>query len=199
MKTTTKQLQAIAKTMLWLLLIGGSVLFTSCKQSEKTEETITTNETQTDTIAAENGENSSDDMFLTEAAAINLEEIELGKLAQNRATTKEVKDFGKMMVDGHTKSLNELKDLAAKKGITLPQDVSEEGKNTLDELTKSDAKTFEKTYMAKMVEGHTETIRKFEDARDNAADADVKAWATKTLPDLQMHLQHAVTVQQKIN
>ena len=199
MKTITKQLQAIAKTMLCLLLIGGSVLFTSCKQSEKTEETITTNETQTDTIAAENGENSSDDMFLTEAAAINLEEIELGKLAQNRATTNEVKDFGKMMVDGHTKSLNELKGLAAKKGITLPQDVSEEGKNTLDELTKSDAKTFEKTYMAKMVEGHTETIRKFEDARDNAADADVKAWATKTLPDLQMHLQHAVTVQQKIN
>lgn len=200
MKTTNfpKPFNAIARQGLFLLLIGAGTFFTSCKQGEKTEETVTVNETQTDTIVDGGNENTNDDQFLSEAAAINLEEIELGRLAEKRATSKEVKEFGKMMVDGHTKSLNELKTLAATKGVSLPQQVDEKGKTAIDELTKADA-SFEKLYMDKMVNGHTETITKFEAASQSAADTDVKDWATKTLPDLKMHLEHAVMVQQKIN
>lgn len=196
---TTRHFVNPFKAGLLLLLIGTATFVSSCKQGEKTEETVTTNETQTDTIVDAGNETTNDDMFLTEAALVSIEEIELGKLAQKLAASKEVKDFGKMMVDGHTKSLNELKTLAAQKGITLPQLVDEKGKSTIDELAKADAKTFEKSYMDKMVNGHTETIAKFEAVSANAGDTDVKAWATKTLPDLKMHLEHAVEVQQKIN
>lgn len=209
MKTSTQikaNFKTTIKTGIFLVLLAGSTFFISCKQVSKTEnvenntaeQTDALTEEQTDTTAVNQGKNDTDNLFLAEAATINMEEIELGKLAQNKAASKDVKDFGKMMVDGHTKSLNELKDLATKKGVTLPQEVSEKGKNNLDELTKTDSKSFDKMYTSKMVDGHKESIMKFETARDNTADADIKSWTIKTLPDLQMHLDHAVMVQKKI-
>jgi putative membrane protein len=207
MKTATlltENFIAGAKTYFFLGCLAASLFLTSCKQGDKTQDGDYNGEMQTDSVAAPQnndtlqGNNDNDKMFLTEAAIINMEEIELGKLAQNRASTKDVKDFGKMMVDGHTKSLNELKDLAAQKGISLPQEVDEKGKNTRDELTKADAKSFEEMYIDKMVTGHKDAISKFETERDNTSDADIKAWTVKTLPDLQMHLDHAIMVQKKI-
>jgi putative membrane protein len=204
---TSKQLienfKAVVKTGLLVMLLAVSTFLTSCKKQRDevpNDDQVIENrdEVQADTAAVSQGDKESDNSFLAEAATINMEEIELGKLAQTKAASKDVKDFGKMMVDGHTKSLNELKDLASKKGISLPQDVSEKGKATKDELMKADAKSFDKQYISKMVDGHRDAISKFESARDNSADADVKAWATKTLPDLQMHLDHAQMVQKKV-
>ena len=58
-----------------------------------------------------------DAQFLVEVAEINLEEIQLGQLAQSKSTKKEVKDLAKMMEDGHSKSLDQLKELATKKHL----------------------------------------------------------------------------------
>lgn len=195
MKTTT--LKKLCPAGLAAVLLAG-LLFISCRQQNKDQDADGNTGVKTDTTSAVAENDQEDAAFLIDAANVNMEEIELGKLAQDRAASKDVKDFGKMMVDGHTKSLNELKDLAANKGIDLPKDINEKGKATKEELAKADAKSFEKMYIDKMVDGHKETIAKFETARDNASDADVKAWAGKTLPDLQMHLDHAVTVQKKI-
>jgi putative membrane protein len=202
---TSKEIEnfkAAVKTGLLVMLLTTGTLVTSCKQRDEVpnddnQVTESSNEVQADTASVSQG-NESDNSFLAEAAIINMEEIELGKLAQTKSASKDVKDFGKMMVDGHTKSLGELKDLASKKGVDLPQDVSEKGKATKEELMKADAKSFDKQYMSKMVDGHQDAISKFESARDNSADADVKAWATKTLPDLKMHLEHAQMVQKKV-
>jgi putative membrane protein len=192
-----------ARTCLLLVCLFAGILLVCCKKGDKTENDYN-NEVITDSVGTppSNDElQSSDDndkTFLTEAANINMEEIELGKLAQRRASSTDVKDFGKMMVDGHTKSLNELKNLAEQKDVALPQEASQEGKSTLEELTKADAKSFERMYMDKMVAGHKDAISKFESTRDNTSDADVKAWIIKTLPDLQMHLDHAEMVAKKI-
>jgi putative membrane protein len=206
MKTKTQPIEnfkAAVKTGLLLLLLAASTLVTSCRQRDENpnadnQDIENNDEMKTDSAAVSQGDMENDNSFLAEAATINMEEIELGNLAQNKSASKDVKDFGKMMVDGHTKSLNELKDLASKKGVSLPQDVSEKGKATKEELMKADAKSFDKQYISKMVDGHKDAISKFETARDNSADADVKAWAIKTLPDLHMHLDHAQMVQKKV-
>jgi putative membrane protein len=179
--------------------VFASLFFISCKQSDNTPDTKSTETDQTDSVDVAPGQRHDDNAFLADAAIVNMEEIELGKLAQSRSASRDVKDFGEMMVEGHTKSLNELKDLASKKGISLPQDISEKGKKIHDELTNAQAKDFDKMYIDEMVKGHKETISKFEDARNNASDTDVKSWAEKTLPGLKMHLDHAVMAQEKIN
>lgn len=187
------------RTYTVLAIAAATTLFYSCKQGENTQgaEEDATEQTADDTATMQDTKES-DASFLAEATIINMEEIDLGKLAQTKAVSKDAKDFGTMMVDGHSKSLDELKGLAEQKGVSLPKDVSEKGKATKAELTKTNGKEFDKMYAAKMVDGHKEAIAKFEAARDNTTDADIKSWIEKTLPDLQMHLEHAQMVHDKM-
>src|SRR5687768_1352677 len=67
--------------------------------------------------------------FLVEAAAINLEEIKLGELAQQKGTMADTKALGKMMVDEHKTALADLKALAADKSITIPEVITEDGQD----------------------------------------------------------------------
>ena len=62
----------------------------------------------------------SDPDFIKEAAMGGMAEVELGKLAATKATNAEVKKFAQMMVTDHSKANDELKALAAKKGIAAP-------------------------------------------------------------------------------
>lgn len=62
--------------------------------------------------------------FVKDAAEGSAMEIELGKLAQKKASSDAVKDFGKRMVEDHTKASEELKRAAAKANIPVPADTS---------------------------------------------------------------------------
>lgn len=200
MKTKNQTLEErkfIFKLTTFAILLVTSLVFNSCKKGEETDPkdaAIDQNEAKFE----DNNAKEDDAEFLVTAATINLEEIELGKLAQTKASSQEVKDFGKMMVDGHTKSLNELNALAASKQVTLPQQVSDDAKETYKDLTEEGAKDFDKRYVTKMVNGHKDAISKFESAEKDTKDADVKAWVSKTLPDLHTHLEHAQALDEKI-
>jgi putative membrane protein len=200
MKTKIQTLKTnkifLTSSILTTLLV--IVLFTSCKKAEpKDPEEVATD--QNEAKFEDNNKKENDAEFLVAAASINLEEIELGNLALTKAQSQEVKDFGKMMVDGHTKSLNELKGLATTKQITIPQQLTDEGKELYSALSEEKGKDFDKKYVDKMVKGHKDAISKFEKAANDSKDPDVKAWASATLPDLNMHLEHAVTLQEKLD
>jgi len=140
--------------------------------------------------AFDNRKDEKDAQFLVEAAEINLEEIQLGQLAQTKSTDAEVKKIGKMMVADHTKSLTELKALATKKGIAIPTTLTEDGQDAYNKLTDKKEKDFNEDYCDMMVKGHKKAINKFEKASENAEDAEIKAWATASLPKLRAHLDH---------
>src|SRR5512142_474299 len=63
---------------------------------------------------------SGDTSFLKEAARGGLLEVELGKLAAEKAGSDKVKEFGKRMEDDHGKANADLKQLAADKAVKLP-------------------------------------------------------------------------------
>lgn len=134
-----------------------------------------------------------DAQFLVEAAEINLEEIHLGQLAQTKSTDGQVKKLGKMMENDHTRSLNELKALASKKGIAIPTTLTEDGKDAYNKLNDRKEDKFNEDYCDMMVKGHKDAIDKFEKASENAEDADIKAWAISSLPKLRAHLDHLNT------
>lgn len=129
--------------------------------------------------------------FLVEAAAINLEEIKLGELAQQKGMMDDTKALGKMMVKEHTAAMKELKTLAESKSITIPQVLTEEGLDAYDDLNEENGMKFDEEYASMMVRGHKSAIRKFENASSNAEDPDIRNWATSMLPALRAHLENS--------
>lgn len=138
-----------------------------------------------------------DAQFLVDAAEINYQEMELGELAQSNGYDSVVKKLGKMMVEEHIRLSNDLKRLAADKGIILPEAVSDKGRKECDRLSKKTGEGFDKEYCDKMVEGHKKAISKFEDAARDGADKDIKDWAFSSLPVLSKHLDHFLACHKK--
>ena len=127
--------------------------------------------------------------FMNSAAPGNMAEVELGKMAASKAQNPEVKAFGQKMVEDHTKANDELKQIAAQKKVMLPPDVMPAHKQLMEKLSKLSGADFDKEYVAAMVVAHEKDVAAFENVSKTAADADVKAFATKTLPTLKMHLE----------
>jgi putative membrane protein len=135
--------------------------------------------------------------FMTDAATGGMEEVELGRLAAQKAQSADVKKFGQKMVDDHSKANNELKELAAKKGVTLPTDMKDEQKEDKDKLSKLSGADFDKEYMKMMVDDHDKDVKAFQDEAADGGDADVKSFASKTLPTLQEHQRMAKEIKGK--
>jgi putative membrane protein len=132
--------------------------------------------------------------FAVEAASGSMMEVELGKIAQDKATNPRIKDFGGMMVKDHSDANDELKRVAEQKNITLPTGVSNEQQKDIDNLNKKTGKDFDKAYMKMMLDDHKKDIKKFEKAGNDLKDADIKSFAMKTLPTLQKHLDSAKAI-----
>jgi putative membrane protein len=135
-----------------------------------------------------------DSKFAVSAASGGMTEVQLGELAQQKASSQRVKDFGAMMVRDHTKANDELKSLAGMKNITLPPAPGEDHMDHIKDLSKKSGKEFDRDYMKMMVDDHQKDISEFEKCSNNAADPDLKAFASKTLPILRMHLDSAKAV-----
>ncbi|AKQ46816.1 hypothetical protein TH63_16185 [Rufibacter radiotolerans] len=140
-----------------------------------------------------------DQAFLMKAASGGMMEVEAGKLASTKAKDAAVKQFGQRMVTDHTKANTELKALAAKKGITLPAGLMAEHQSHLDMLSKATAGAeFDQVYMQHMVQAHDKDIMEFERQSASGQDAEVKAFAAKTLPVLRDHRKAAQPIFDKL-
>jgi putative membrane protein len=144
--------------------------------------------------AASTPVNEDDSKFAVKAASGGMMEVQLGELAQQKASSPRVKAFGAMMVRDHTKANDELKSLAGMKNITLPPSPGEDHMDHIKNLSKKSGKEFDKDYMKMMVDDHKDDIDAFEKAGNNGKDADIKAFASKTLPVLRTHLDSAKAV-----
>lgn len=132
--------------------------------------------------------------FAVEAASGGMMEVELGKLAQERATNQRIKDFGAMMVKDHSAAGDKLKSIASAKNITLPAEMGDKQKKDMEDLSKKSGKDFDKAYMDMMLDDHKKDVKKFEDAADKCKDPDLKTFASTTLPTLRMHLDSAKAI-----
>jgi putative membrane protein len=132
-----------------------------------------------------------DATFVVNTANANMTEVQLGQLAQQKGTMKDVKDYGAMMEKDHTAAGDKLKALAAQKNITLPSGISPEMQKNVDDLQKKSGKDFDKAYISMMVDDHKKVISQFEDESKKGSDADIRAFADSTLHTLRNHLQEA--------
>ena len=134
---------------------------------------------------------SGDSDFIKEAAQGGMMEVQLGKAAQDKASNEKVKEFGKRMEQDHSKANDELKKIASDKGVQLSSDLDKKHKSKMDKLTKLSGAEFDRQYMRDMVSDHKDDIKKFQNEADKGKDADLKKFASQTLPTLKEHLQLA--------
>jgi len=133
----------------------------------------------------------SEHSFIEKAAMGGLVEVELGQLAQQKAASEQVKQFGARMVADHGKANGELKQIASAKGVTLPAQLDKKHRKDVDRLQKASGAEFDREYMRHMVSDHKEDVSDFRKEAKSGKDADVKAFADKTLPTLEEHLKMA--------
>jgi putative membrane protein len=130
--------------------------------------------------------------FMQDAARGSAAEVELGQLAEQRATSPAVRSFGRMMVDDHQRAADALRDLASRKGMTLPTEPGLEQKALEMRLRHLHGARFDRAYVQAMVNDHRKVADAFaKEARGSGGDPDVKSWADHTLPTIRQHLRHA--------
>ncbi|HPU49951.1 MAG TPA: DUF4142 domain-containing protein [Burkholderiaceae bacterium] len=135
-----------------------------------------------------------DRSFVEDAAESGMAEVQMGKLAQQRASNPEVRRHGERMVADHSKANEELTSLAQAKGIKLPSGPSRAQQRMHDNMAKLQGDKFDRLYMAQMVSDHRKAVSLFEKEARSGDNADLKAFAQKTLPTLQEHLKLTETV-----
>jgi putative membrane protein len=154
---------------------------------------------QSGTSSAASGKASaSDRAFVAKAAAGGMAEVKLGQLASEKSTNADVKKFGQMMVDDHSKANSQLMQIAQQAQVTAPKDLKPQDQAFYDHLSKMSGEQFDRAYMKHMVEDHQKDVAEFKKASTTATDSSVKQFATDTLPVLQKHLQDAQDVNKKV-
>jgi putative membrane protein len=135
--------------------------------------------------------------FLTKAAGGGLYEVAAGRLAQTRGQNALVKEFGAMLVNDHGAANEELKALAARKGVMLPAAMPADKQRRIDKLGQT--RRFDQEFVEEVgLDDHRKDIEGFEKASRDADDAEVRAFAAKTLPTLQGHREHADAIKKKL-
>ena len=132
-----------------------------------------------------------DASFYKTLAQGGIAEVEAGKLAQQKGADPKVKDFGAMMVKDHSAANEQLKALAAGKGIDLPGSSSTSQMATKAKLELLSGGTFDKSYVEDQVKAHRDTVELLKKEIATGQDPDAKAFAQKVLPTVESHL-HAI-------
>jgi len=124
-------------------------------------------------------------------AEANMAEVAAGKVAQDKATNEQVKEFAKHMVEDHGKALEEMKQMADGKSVKLPDEPSKKHQSAMKKLEGLSGAEFDRQYMAQMVKDHQETLKEARKAAKDAKDPQVKAAAQKMAKDVEQHLDKA--------
>jgi len=132
-----------------------------------------------------------DRLFLEKAAMAGMAEVELGELAQQKATSIPVRVFGERMVQDHSEANDQLKVIASTKGAQFPAELEEKQKATVQNLQKLSSRDFDREYMKQMVASHEQTVADFKKQAESGNDADLKGFAASSLPKLEGHLKTA--------
>lgn len=185
------------------LMIAGLVLVagvTACNDSGTSTKTTTDNTTvstdsgnaitpppATTTTVNKMPFNKDDSMFVMKAATGGLMEVEAANIALQNAASDRVKAFATMMVNDHSKANSELTALATGRNVSLPSTLPEDMQKHMEAMRKMTGKSFDKHYVDMMMKDHKEDLALFEKQASSGADSELKAWAAKTVPVLQVH------------
>ena len=189
------------KNLLCATAIAAALFTTGCNNSGADNTTVSKDSSATTMTADTSGANKMD----TSAAAMNtagtgdadfamkaanggMTEVMASKLAQKNGTAA-VKDVAAMMIKDHTAGGDELKALAQKNSIMLPDGINADSQKKLDDLSAKKGSDFDKAYLDMLEGDHKSTIDLFQTEASGGTNAELKNWASGKIPVFQHHLQ----------
>lgn len=179
------------------MLVTAALSFQACSNNSAKDSTSTADSTNAVKDTSKDSTKTGgiavtedDAKFATTAADGGMAEVAYAKLAVQKATNPKVKEFAQMMITDHTKANTELMGIAKMKNITLPGTPGEKHQKMMTDASAKTGADFDKAYVNDMVADHKEDVDLFEKASKDCKDPELKAFATKTLPVLKMHLDN---------
>jgi putative membrane protein len=142
-------------------------------------------------VAQEKREAVDDRTFVMKASAAGLAGINLAMQAEKQSSNEEVKKFARHIVRDHTKANEELNKLADKKRLTVARTMDQKHTRMATRLAGMTGEAFDRDFVRQMVADHDEAVQLFEAEAKNGQDADLKEFASKTLPTLKEHRKMA--------
>jgi putative membrane protein len=135
-----------------------------------------------------------DQNFMLAAAQGGMTEVKLGELAAQKGVRDDVKEFGQLMVKDHTAINDDLKALAAQKGVALPDSLDAKHQGMVDKMAALTGSEFDNAYIAGMIKGHKADAKAFKGESAATQDADIKSFLDKSIPIVQEHLKHVTAM-----
>jgi putative membrane protein len=193
------------KNSVFLSVVLAAAVSVGCNDNARTDvneagrnDSIGTSGDASNTVSA------GDKSFFEDLTIAGMAEVELGKMAAMKGASAEVKKFGQMMVDDHTKAGDQLKALAAQHNVVLPTAVDDEHRELHDRLAKLSGVEFDREYINAMVDGHQDVLDKLgarvdstnanavaPEESDNVVTMGINRWAADAYPVVQRHLENA--------
>ena len=149
-------------------------------------------------LPAANQPNVADRNFARAAAAGGLAEVELGRLADHNGQSPEARQFGRRMVDDHSKANDQLKELAAAADIPLPNAPGPAEQAMRERLDKIQGGAFDRDYILGQISAHQRTVQLFEYEIGSGQDSQLKNFAAQALPILLQHLEMAQNINARL-
>jgi putative membrane protein len=140
---------------------------------------------------------SADREFAMKAASGGLAEVQAAQLAEQRATSPQIKQFAQRMVTDHTAANTELQQIAKQADVSLPAQPTGKDAAEGQKLRGVTGTAFDQAYAQGQLQDHRETVELFQKEASSGQDPALKAFAQKTLPILQQHLQMAEALNTK--
>ena len=135
-----------------------------------------------------------DQDFMLAAAQGGMTEVKLGELAATNGMRADVKEFGQMMVKDHTAIKDDLKALAAQKGVILPDSLNAKHQAMADKMAALTGSEFDDAYIKGMIKDHKMDAKEFKAESAATQDADIKSFLDKSIPVVEAHLQHVTAM-----
>jgi putative membrane protein len=176
-------MRSVQWSMALVLLIGSGAIYPALSGDKKEQA----------------GEKLSDAMFVMKASEGNMAEIALSKLAMKQAQNDKVREFAQHMIDDHTKANEQLKEIANKHQLKMAQELSKQHKDLHQKLSNIKGREFDGEFMASQVKAHREAANMYESHIKNSQLPEIRAYAQKTLPIVEMHLKKAQEIAAKVD
>ncbi len=141
----------------------------------------------------------SENTFLKNAALDSMAEIEIGRMAQTKASSPAVKALARRIVQDHEQASTQLKQVAERGQADIPATLEGDQKDMVDKMAKLQGSEFDREYVNMMVDDHKKAVDDFRDQSKDNDKPDVQQFASSTLPKLEQHLQEAEQLQARLS